>query len=71
MNKIGDDLNDAYENGYEFGRWTMFKLISSVYYGKDCYFTQDNGTIYSRISSSYLANIDEAVKEFLGYMEGE
>lgn len=56
---------------YKFGRWTMFDLISSVYYGKGCYFIQDDGTVYSRISSSYLDTIDEAVDEFLGYMEGE
>lgn len=68
MNKIGDDLNAAYEEGYKSGRWTMFNLISSVYYGKECYFIQDDGTIYSRISSSYLANIARAVSEFLDYI---
>ena len=65
MNKIDNDLDTA---SYKFGQWTMFRLISSVYYGKECYFKQDNGVIYSRISSSYLANIDEAVNEFLDYI---
>ena len=65
---IGNDLDVA---SYAFGRWTMFKLISSRYYGKECYFMQYDGVVYSRISSSYLANMNEAVKEFLGYMGGE
>lgn len=50
MNKIDNDLGIA---SYEFGQWEMFKRISSVYYGKECYFLQDNGTVYSRISSAY------------------
>ena len=71
MSKFGDDLEAAYEEGHKSGRWTMFDLISSVYYGKNCYFIQDDGTVYSRISSSYLANMGRAVSEFLDYMEGE
>ena len=46
---------DAYE---------MFKLISGVYFGKQYYFEQNNGIVYSRLSNSYITK-DDALKEFL------
>ena len=43
--------------------WEMFDILSSAWYGKDCYFKQDNGTVYSRASCQYLS-FDQAIDEF-------
>ena len=45
-------------------RWEDFSLISAVWYGKDAYFRQDDGMVYSRISGEYM-NFDQAVDEFV------
>ena len=50
---------------YQKGEWDMFRLITSAWHGKDFYFLQDNGTVYSRQSCTYLPNKEEAYKEFL------
>lgn len=44
--------------------WELFSLISAVWYGKDTYFRQDDGMVYSRISGEYM-NFDQAVDEFV------
>lgn len=51
-------------NEYEQGRWSMFLLISSYYYGKQYYFYQYDGTVYSRKSEKYIS-VSEAYNEFL------
>ena len=43
--------------------WELFDLLSSAWYGKGCYFKQDDGTVYSRASCQYLS-IDQAIDEF-------
>ena len=43
--------------------WDMFVTISSAYWGKQYYFLQDNGAVYSRKSCNYMT-FDEAVSEF-------
>ena len=48
---------------FERGRWDMFNLISSVWYGKQCYFMQDNGIVYSRYSGKYMSE-EDAYSEF-------
>lgn len=56
---------------YLDGEWDMFDLITSVYYGKQYYFLQDDGKIvYSRASGKYLSR-DEAYQEFLDYISME
>ena len=45
-------------------RWEDFSLISAVWHGKDAYFRQNNGMVYSRISGEYM-NFDQAVDEFV------
>lgn len=47
------------------GEWEMFELITSTWYGKQCYFVEENGIVYSRVSGKYMS-VDEAIKEFLG-----
>lgn len=49
---------------YERGRFDMFNLISSVWYGKQCYSMQDDGTVYSRYSGKYMS-AEDAYSEFL------
>ena len=49
---------------YERGEWEMFCLITSVWHGKQYYFMQDDGTVYSRDSGKYMTAQD-AYNEFL------
>ena len=44
-------------------RWVMTK-DAYVYFGKQYYFEEDNGMIYSRLSHSYMTK-DDALSEFL------
>ena len=55
---------------FERGKFEMFDLITSVYYGKQYYFLQDNGMVYSRESGKEIV-MDDAVSEFLRIWEGE
>lgn len=64
MNEIGDDINQAYANGFADGEWDMFEMITGLLYGKQCYFLESNGIVYSRRTWKYLRTKDEAVKEF-------
>ena len=50
---------DAYE---------MFELISGVYFGKQYYFEQDNGIVYSRLSHSYMIK-DDALNKCLNEIQ--
>ena len=43
--------------------WELFDLLSSAWYGKDCYFKQYDGTVYSRASCQYFT-FDQAIDEF-------
>ena len=54
------DLND-----YDRGRYETLRLIASAYFGKDYYFDEPNGMIYSRESHTYMA-LDDAIAEFMG-----
>lgn len=49
----------------KMGEWEMFELITSAYFGKQNYFPEDNGIVYSRESHKYMTK-DEAISEFLG-----
>lgn len=43
--------------------WDVFDDLTSSYYGKQMYFTQPDGTIYSRVSCGYMT-FEEALSEF-------
>lgn len=43
--------------------WEVFDDLASAYYGKQMYFTQPDGTIYSRLSCGYMT-FKEALSEF-------
>ena len=58
---------DKYNDGYEAGRKEMFFLLTSAAYGKQCYFEEENGVIYSRVTGRYLKNLDEAIEEWIDY----
>lgn len=49
---------------YQMGEWDMFELITSTWYGKQYYFIQKNGLVYSRLSHEYITR-EEAFTEFL------
>lgn len=48
---------------YELGQWDMFIILSSAWHGKQYYFLQDNGWVYSRKSCQYMT-VDQAYQEF-------
>ena len=48
---------------YELGQWDMFVTLSSAWYGKQYYFLQENGWVYSRKSSQYMT-VEQAYQEF-------
>ena len=61
MIDIGKDLQEAFDDG----EWSMFEQITSAYYGKQYYFFEPDGTVYSRLSSKTLRSKEEAYKEFI------
>ena len=48
----------------EQGEWDMFELITSVYFGKQYYFLDNTGIVYSRESHRHMTK-DDAIREFL------
>lgn len=46
------------------GEWDMFELITSVYFGKQYYFVEENGIVYSRSTHKHMTK-DDAIREFL------
>lgn len=61
MVDIGRDLQRAFDDG----EWSMFKRITSAYYGKACYFLKPDGTVYSRLYGETLDSKEDAYKEFI------
>ena len=53
----------AYIRQLEMREWDLFDLITSAWFGKRCYFQQDDGTVYSRASGEYMS-FDQAIDEF-------
>lgn len=56
--------HDEYKRQIDIREWELFSLLSAVWYGKDAYFRQDDGMVYSRISGEYMT-FDQAVDEFV------
>ena len=50
----------------KIGEWNMFILLSSAWYGKQCYFEEDNDNeiIYSKFSGKLMSR-EDAIKEFI------
>lgn len=55
--------------GFERGEWSAFLWFSNAYHGKQYYFLQDDGTVYSRESGKYMS-VHEAMIEFAKTLEG-
>ena len=53
---------DAYIQRLEAREWDLFDLLSSAWFGKRCYFRQDDGNVYSRLSGEYMS-LDQAIDE--------
>ena len=56
------------KNDFERGEWSMFKLITNVYFGKEYYFLESDGTVYSRLSHQTLVDKLSAYNEFTEYI---
>lgn len=54
-----------YDKGYTDGEWEMFDLITSAYFGKQYYFDEEDGLVYSRETHKHMTK-DDAIREFLG-----
>lgn len=65
VNKAHASMADAlaYIQQLEMREWDLFDLITSAWFGKRCYFQQDDGTVYSRASGEYMS-LDQAIDEF-------
>lgn len=50
----------------KISEWNMFLLLSSAWYGKQCYFEEDNDNeiIYSKFSGKLMSK-EDAIKEFI------
>ena len=48
---------------YDRGRWDVLYELSCSYYGKQYYFIDGGGIVYSRDSCRYMT-LDDAVDEF-------
>jgi len=49
---------------YDKGRYEVLRLIASAWYGKDYYFDEPNGMVYSR-KSALTMTLDDALLEFV------
>ena len=61
----GADAEDAlaYIQQLEEREWELFDLLSSAWFTKGCYFKQEDGMVYSRVSGEYIT-FDQAIDEF-------
>ena len=55
-------------NDFVGGEWSMFKRITDVYFEKEYYFLEKDGTVYSRLSHQTFADMNTAYDEFLRYL---
>ena len=58
---------DIYKDRFKDGQWDVFELITSAYFGKQYYFVQNDGSIYSRYSHKCMS-FDEAMIEFCSFI---
>lgn len=58
-----------YTVGHACGVFTAISQIGASCYGKDSYFSEPGGSVYSRISGEYLT-IGDALAELCDYVKG-
>ena len=51
-------------------KWEIFELITSAYFGKQYYFLESDGRVYSRYKHKYMSFAD-AVVEFCLFLSSE
>jgi hypothetical protein len=56
-NRVVDEFAD--------GEWAMFSLITSAWFGKRYYWSNEDGTVFSKLSHRTLRNEQAAYAEFL------
>ncbi len=49
----------------------VLNIISSVEYGKQRFFLEENGTVFDRRRRDYLPGFEDALDRFVAEMEGE
>ena len=59
------DIEKDLQMAFNDGEWSMFEQITSAYYGKQFYFLEPDGTVYSRLSSKTFGCKEDAYKEFI------
>lgn len=52
---------------FERGQWEALNEISCVAYGKQCYFLEDGGLVYSRLACGVMP-LKDAVLEFCDWL---
>lgn len=74
MIDVGKQLQEANEEGwcegYHDGFWEVFSMITSVDYGKERFFLQDDGRVYDREIGDYYRNKAEALGKYLEEIAG-
>lgn len=55
---------------YDEGRFDTLDRLSCMYYGKQMYFLNSVGTVYSRETCRYLS-LEDAIREFELKLEGD
>lgn len=60
----------AYIQQLEAREWDLFDLLSSAWFGKRCYFRQDDGNVYSRLTGEYMS-FDQAIDELAHELTSE
>lgn len=63
------EMSRCYDEGSAAGEWEMFELITSAYFGKQYYFRERDGMVYSKNSGQYMS-FSDAVNEFLASFGG-
>ena len=77
MNEIEfwEDLHNGiggeYGIGYDEGMWDMFSMITSVDYGKERFFLQDDGRVYDREIGDYYRDKEQALARYLEEIGGD
>lgn len=56
-------IRDKIRQAYQKGRFDCLDYLSGMDYGKQVYFLQDDGTVYSRNSCKYMS-LDDAISEY-------
>ena len=62
---LHNGIGGEYGVGYDEGFWDAFSMITSVDYGKERFFLQDDGRVYDRDKAVYYRHKEEALGKYL------